>query len=202
MISASSLSAKRVQRLGDRRFLSMKRDYLGDSKFWSKFYNKSRSTSSFDWFIDDKDVLDCIANDVVRLKPASVLHIGAGTSKLAEMLHSNLPTSTVLLHTDLDETAVSVLEERLELDDKHRILRDNILDMKVEKGYWDVVVDKGVVDCFVHSGNDEALKTALDNIWDAMSPDGWFLMVTNDDQVTRENDFMRLGLMSKFDVPR
>ena len=62
---------------------------LDSPSFWSAFY-KGGSFLNFDWFSDDKDVMNDIAKHVRDLKPKKVLHLGCGTSTLSEALHDGL----------------------------------------------------------------------------------------------------------------
>lgn len=205
----SRFTSRTGRRIYRRKLTTVNKVALDSPAYWKNFYQHKLASrkSSFDWFVDDDDVIRLIAEQVRSLTTPSskVLHIGCGTSILCEALHHSLDHNTTLLHTDIDETAITQAKERLRgtLSRRHGFLLDDILSTKLGSGDWNVVVDKGVIDCFVHSGNDEALKMALGNIRSLLPPDGGALvMVTNDDLVTREGDFMRLDLMREWDVPR
>ncbi|GMI43556.1 hypothetical protein TrCOL_g511 [Triparma columacea] len=202
------LTSRTGRRIYRRKLTTVNKVALDSPAYWQNFYQHKLASrkSSFDWFVDDDEVIRLIAEQVRSLTTPSskVLHIGCGTSILCEALHSSLDNNTTLLHTDIDETAITQAKKRLRgtLSRWHDFMLDDILSTKLGSGDWNVVVDKGVIDCFVHSGNDEALKTALGNIRSLLSPHGTLVMVTNDDMVTREGDFMRLDLMREWDVPR
>ncbi|GMH56101.1 hypothetical protein TrRE_jg2475 [Triparma retinervis] len=208
LLRGSEITFQRIHRVPTRGLSTNQPPKLDNPDYWTSFYQR-KAGAPFDWFVDDAEVIQEIAEHVRSMTQpssrSSVLHIGCGTSILSEALFRET-TLKLLLHTDIDETAVRQTQERLGgaalSGQGHRVEVDDILNSKFCTHNFDVVVDKGVVDCFVHSGNDEALKQALDNIKSALSPTGKLVMVTNDDYVMREGDFIKLGLMRDWDVPR
>lgn len=134
----------------------------------------------------------------------SVLHIGAGTSALSLALYEHLiakpsaqSTSTTLIHTDFSEVAVKELTVKLQgrLSPRHQVLNADVRSMSAiwPSPQFDVVVDKGVIDVFVHSRSDVSVEHALQNVHRVLRPSGCYVMITNDDADAREAILEKCG---------
>jgi hypothetical protein len=169
-------------------------------EFWESFYSRKPSAQSFDWFTGNNFLLEAICDNVLSSSGSSgesekklrVLHVGAGTSGLASHLHHSLPANSTLIHTDLSPLAVSNLKSQLDgfLSENHKVVRSDVttatLDNLGAAEPFDVVVDKGLIDVFVHGSDNVLFAKALSSIHSLLSPSGRYIMVTNDDPEFRD----------------
>ena len=195
----------------------------GEQEFWDTYYkgkeetnsddandSSPTSTSSFDWFTSTPQLISSVAQTATKLAKQKkyshprVLHLGAGTSSLCEALHSRLPKDATLIHTDYSPLAINNLERRLKdiLNVRHKVIQWDILlpppsiiintDYNTEEKY-DVIIDKGFLDVFIHSQNNKSLRKALSQISSLLKNDGVYLQITNDDIASRGEIFDRYG---------
>ncbi|GMI24193.1 hypothetical protein TeGR_g1954 [Tetraparma gracilis] len=180
--------------LSARSFTSM-----SSIAYWDNFYkHPSRASSSFDWFDVDSahsssiETVCAAVSPPASAAPLRVLHIGAGTSVLCEALHEALPTGSMLVHADYSEIAAAALEERLGdtlAVDAHRVVQSDVRSMTLGSlgvdEPFDVVVDKGCIDVFVHGHDDKGFAQALSSIREVLGRGGEegggrYVMITND----------------------
>ncbi|GMI08296.1 hypothetical protein TrVE_jg10474 [Triparma verrucosa] len=192
---------------------------FSDPTYWNSYHLRS---PSIDWFSSSSptlssSLLTSIASTVISLRPSNpnpnsppptfnVLHVGAGTSTLCETLESYLTSSSKpynLTHVDVTPSSVSVLKSR-GINDVRLIDVTSLSDVLSLEREYDVIVDKGLLDCFVHSGDEESLERTLDNFATVLREGGRYVMVTNDDPDGRLSDFMEYGNkkwdLAKFNV--
>jgi len=213
-----AFSLKSVQKIkagrmtGGKRKADISRSAIdfgwGSLETWNKFHERN---DSIDWFTnDDPAFLEIIAQRVAQLtsnstsSPPKVLHVGAGTSSLSEVLERKLPDHEVT-HTDLSPVAVELLRARLPAS---TIVVSDITNMaeNFQHGSFDVIVDKGVIDLLHHSAHSEsgggAISNSLKCISKLLAPDGVYLQITNDAVEARENLFLKHDSNNSFDVAR
>ena len=192
-----------------------RKDWVSN-QFWEEYYKRRKQGQSFDWFINDKDALKRAASFVASLRggpevdpgrPFRVLHVGCGTSALSEALFHCLEGTEEayeLIHSDYSQLAVSELRSRMStlLKENHRVVLSDLLNLsggQLEGKRFDVVVDKGCIDAFVQSNDEEKLKRALKSIENLLFECGTLCMITNDDVFSREGV---LGTSGSWDIGR
>ncbi|GMI18676.1 hypothetical protein TrLO_g2156 [Triparma laevis f. longispina] len=178
---------------------------FSDPNYWNEYHNRS---PSLDWFTSDNaPLLISIAQTVTSLRPTDrpsdrpfkVLHVGAGTSSLCEILHSHLDSTNLpfeLTHTDITQSSVSILQNR----SVQNVVKLDVTcpnqTSSLGLSSYDLIVDKGLLDCFVHStssSSSSSLKSTLKNFSNLLSDSGTYLMITNDSSDSRFDDFMNYG---------
>jgi len=176
------------------------------ANFWNSYYDRKAGAASFDWFTDDAALLQRIATATSPPNsntPLSVLHIGAGTSSLAELLHASLPPNSTLVHTDFSPTAIAALTARLDatldatLCAKHQVVQADIRTATLaafnQTAPFDVIVDKGTLDVFVHAHSDPCFAQTLATLHELLSPTGRYIMATNDEPELRFDMLLKHG---------
>ena len=129
------------------------------------------------------------------MNPSSVLHVGSGSSILAEHLVESLPSITECVNVDVDEETLEVMRNRWmklhendELLDRLQFLHAdlgsrNSLD-QFGDGYFDVIIDKSTLDCLLCS--EHAASGLLTHVYRLLAVSGTYLLVSFHDV-----DFLR-----------
>ena len=168
-----------------------------DVPYWNSFYAKKERQDgvgeAFDWFEADEDVV--FAELRTREPPyRRVLHLGCGTSAWCDRLEpgpgmrggygSGLPGADVV-HLDASPVAVAALAARLpRAQAEGRLVLADARDLGgchfLESESFDLVLDKGAIDCFLAAGAVDCAARVVAEVGRLLVPGGDYVMVTGE----------------------
>ena len=166
-------------------------------KFWQSYHARNKAV---DWFTGDSIALREIAGGLPECG-GRVLHLGAGTSRLAEELGERYGEGVEITHADYSRNAVEELRGR----GVGKVVEMDILNREDGERLgtpFDLVVDKGMLCVFVHGDENESIETCLSNIAAVTKKGGDYVMITNDDPDARMDTLVKHGDAGEWDLSR
>lgn len=179
---------------------------LSTETYWKQFYKQQRKdvpappVFNFEW-LTSYEVLKPFILPLMPKSPYRLLDVGCGVSTLAIDLCKDSPVPSQSLCIDISPDALLTLQEKMKkipLKPSSRVdfLQADILDMPVQTGSMDIVIDKGTMDSFLkdedrvraHARATQLYKECLR----VLKPSGCLI------QITDEDPDMRMGLLNPF----
>lgn len=180
---------------------------LSKEAYWKQFYKQQRQdvrptppVFNFEW-LTSYEILKPFILPLMPKTPYRLLDVGCGVSTLAIDLCLDSPVASQSLCIDISPDALLTLQEkmkniRLKPSSRVDFLQADILNMPVQSGSMDIVIDKGTMDSFLKDedrvrAHDRATQLYKECLR-VLKPSGCLI------QITDEDPDMRMGLLNPF----
>eukprot|EP00931_Biecheleriopsis_adriatica_P022092 TRINITY_DN14297_c0_g1_i1.p1 TRINITY_DN14297_c0_g1~~TRINITY_DN14297_c0_g1_i1.p1 ORF type:complete len:251 (+),score=51.40 TRINITY_DN14297_c0_g1_i1:78-755(+) len=166
--------------------------YGDGTAYWNKRYKAD--TKPFEWlegFIE----LEALIKEAASSKlDASILHVGCGTSLLAEDMYDSGYKD--ITNIDNSEVCIQQMSERNKTKRPSlKWLEMDATNMGLSESSFDVVIDKSVLDTFACGDNaSNVIQNYLSEVHRVLRPKGAFLCVSYGAPNTRMDYFQKKGL--------
>lgn len=179
---------------------------LSKETYWKQFYKQQRQKTqssgnkNLEWLASYDDLKPYLLPLMPKV-PYRLLDVGCGVSTLSIELCMDSPVPSQSLCIDISHDALLTLQEKLRgchIRPSSRIdfLQADVLNMPVQSGSMDIVLDKGTIDSFLkdedrvqaHSRATLLYKECLR----VLKPNGCLI------QITDEDPEMRMSLLAPF----
>eukprot|EP00826_Nyctotherus_ovalis_P064802 TRINITY_DN9513_c0_g1_i10.p1 TRINITY_DN9513_c0_g1~~TRINITY_DN9513_c0_g1_i10.p1 ORF type:complete len:165 (-),score=51.71 TRINITY_DN9513_c0_g1_i10:18-512(-) len=143
-------------------------------EYWEERYQ--REPEPFDWYQKYQGFRDCLAQNMKA--EDKILHIGCGTSRMTEDMYKEGFTETT--NVDISPTAIEQMKERYkESCPNASFVVMDARKLEFETGSFDVVVDKGTLDCLLSDeAGFETIETVLNEIYRVLTPTGTYMCIS------------------------
>lgn len=160
-----------------------------NSQYWNEFYEEFDEDELYDWYSSvawlTEYVADC-ARLIAEVRGASpqtikVLDVGCGTSPLLFTLNEELGFKCLygidFCHGAIDRCHAYLAANNLNNDELSFQVMDSTDMSKFETDSFDIICDKGCLDCFVSGEGHAQIDRYLSEVARLLSDDGQFLLV-------------------------
>eukprot|EP00438_Fugacium_kawagutii_P032865 Skav216124 [mRNA] locus=scaffold1946:245285:245974:+ [translate_table: standard] len=154
-------------------------DY-GDIQYWLTRYNDRWYQQPFDW-LGSFGSLQPWISPAAAGKQRKVVHLGCGTSLLAEEMHDSGKFGEIW-NVDISEVCLQIMRQRNEqLRPALRWVKADLRDSKTcshlfEANYFDCAIDKSTLDSICDGGRDDEAAKYITEVSRILKPAGIFLM--------------------------
>ncbi|KGR74351.1 class I SAM-dependent methyltransferase [Ureibacillus manganicus] len=136
------------------------------TEFWDNFYSDRNKGIPFFTDVPDENLVSYFKNNI--LKPGNVLELGCGPGRNAIYFAQRGCTVDAV---DLSRESIKWAEERAnEKNVSINFMNENIFDLDIEEGKYDIVYDAG---CFHHIAPHRRMSY-IDLVNRALKPNGYF----------------------------
>eukprot|EP01125_Pyxidicula_operculata_P000814 TRINITY_DN1071_c0_g1_i3.p2 TRINITY_DN1071_c0_g1~~TRINITY_DN1071_c0_g1_i3.p2 ORF type:complete len:410 (+),score=81.13 TRINITY_DN1071_c0_g1_i3:2703-3932(+) len=176
-----------IKQMGDQILQS-----FGLADFWQARYSTLTESITYDWYIDSSETIKLLYQHIPLLKASKqknsesslrILYEGCGNSTLLEDLYDEGFHN--LAGIDFSEKAVEVMLTRRDRQKKSTIIYDcmDVRGLRFDNGKFDVVIDKGCIDCLIFTPNDKAtskqyLHLALSEASRVLKVGGYYILLS------------------------
>jgi ubiquinone/menaquinone biosynthesis C-methylase UbiE len=176
----------------------------GDASYWETKYTEESDTT-FEWLEDyhslkpyideifyflmqqDNNNKGRITNSITNVFKPNILVVGCGNSEFSECLFKDYLESSVqtnIYNIDTSKTVINQMNSKVQnLSFEDRILKYecmNVKDMQFNTGFFDLIVDKALLDTML-CGENVLLNTALmmNEIQRVLKVNGYYLIISH-----------------------
>ncbi|ELU17647.1 hypothetical protein CAPTEDRAFT_170609 [Capitella teleta] len=172
---------------------------LSKETYWKQFYKQQRQDSpappntNFEWLMS-YEVLKPFVLPLMPKTPYRLLDIGCGVSTLSIDLCMDSPAPSESLCIDISHDALLTLQEKLrkvhlQQGSKIDFLQADALNMPIQSGSMDVVIDKGTLDSFLKDEDRDRAHTRAMQLYKeslrVLKPTGCLIQITDEDPALR-----------------
>jgi len=147
----------------------------GKPEYWNERY--TRDAEPFDWYQRYAGIKG-ILSDIIEDKTCQILHVGCGTSRLAEEMFEDGYTNQMC--QDISEFAIEIMQKR---GDREGLIYNvsNVMQMSdYPDEQFQIVVDKGTLDSILcGEGSTHNAQKALSEISRVLKPGGVYIYVSH-----------------------
>jgi SAM-dependent methyltransferase len=175
---------------------------LSKEAYWKQFYKQQRKEvhPNFEW-LTSYEVLKPFILPLMPKQPYRLLDVGCGESTLAIDLCLDSPVPSQSLCIDISPDALLTLQEKMRdihLRSFSRVdfLQADILNMPVQSGSMDIVIDKGTMDSFLKDEDRDRAHARAVALYKeclrVLKPTGSLIQITDEDPA------LRMALLNPF----
>ncbi|EIW71333.1 hypothetical protein TREMEDRAFT_37747 [Tremella mesenterica DSM 1558] len=123
----------------------------GTRKYWEHRYTSEKQGTTFDWFLTPEYLLPFVS-DLYPSKESRVLMLGCGNSRLSEVMYDAGYQNIV--NVDYSSTVIQDMSARHISRPQMTWYEMDVLNLQLEDGSFDLVIDKGTMDAMLTSKGD------------------------------------------------